>query len=68
MSTTYDVFARKTYPEPLTYIGSVEAESDEDVVQVSLETFGPAEQWIEMIGVPRQAITVVFSEQKEMAR
>jgi hypothetical protein len=67
MSITYDVFARKAHPEPLIYIGSVEVESAEDVIQASLKQYGPESDWLEMIAVPHQQVTVVFSE-KEAAR
>lgn len=65
MSTTYDLFARKEYPEPLTYIGSVVVEDADDVVRISLESYGPESNWVEMVAVPRQQVIMVFSEHKE---
>ena len=64
MRTTYDVFARKEHAEPLIYIGSVEADSDEAVAQASLAAYGQAE-WVEMLSVPHHEIIVVFSPDKE---
>ncbi len=63
--TTYDVFARKEYAEPLVYIGSVEANNDENASQLSLNTFGPESEWIEMITVPHDKLIIVFTEQLE---
>jgi hypothetical protein len=65
MSITYDVFARKEHPESLTYIGSVEVEHPDKVVEASLKTYGPESEWLEMIAVPHQEVTIVFSEQRE---
>ena len=61
----YDVFARKEYPEPLTYIGSIEADSDDAAIEGSLKKFGPESEWIEMLAVPQQEIITVFSASKE---
>jgi hypothetical protein len=65
MSVTYDVFARKEHPQPLTYIGSVEVDQAEDVSQASLTQYGPESEWLEMIVVPHDKVILVFSEQKE---
>ena len=65
MRTTYDVFARKAHAEPLIHIGSVEAENNEAVTAVSLETFKD-EEWVEMVAVPRTSILTVFSEHEEV--
>ena len=64
MSTSYDIFARKKHPEPLAYIGSIEVEPGEQVVQASLEQFGPESEWLEMVAVPHKAVIVVFSEKE----
>ena len=66
MTTTYDVFARKDHAEPLVYIGAVEADNAEAVTHISLETYG-AEEWIEMVAVPHEAVIVVFSEHEEQS-
>ena len=62
MSTTYDIFARKEHPEPLTYIGSVEIENPDEVSQVSLAHYGPDSEWLEMVAIPQRDIIVVFPE------
>ncbi len=67
MATTYDVYARKAHPDPLAYIGSVEVESGYEVGQVSLATYGPEGQWLEMVAVPQQDVIVVFPEKGEEA-
>ena len=65
MSTTYDVFARKEHPEPLVYIGSVNVEGADDAPSAALKEYGPESEWLEMLAVPHQYITVVFSEYEE---
>jgi hypothetical protein len=60
----YNVFARKEYPEPLTYIGSIEADSDDTAIEGSLKEFGEND-WIEMLAVPQQEIITVFSAAEE---
>jgi hypothetical protein len=65
MGTRYDIFARKQHPEPLLYIGSIEAEKPEDVPAMSLQQFGPESDWLEMVAVPQQQIIVVFSAPEE---
>jgi 1,2-phenylacetyl-CoA epoxidase PaaB subunit len=60
----YDVFARKTHPEPLVYIGSVEADDDQNAVTACLEKYGPESEWLEMVAAPQPAVIVVFSEQE----
>ncbi|MCK6624480.1 MAG: hypothetical protein L6R45_04820 [Anaerolineae bacterium] len=67
MSITYDIFARKAHPEPLTYMGSVQVEKPEEVAQASLEKFGPESAWLEMIAVPKQQVIVVFAEKQEQS-
>jgi 1,2-phenylacetyl-CoA epoxidase PaaB subunit len=67
MKTTYDVFARKEHAEPLVYIGSVEADNDEDVAKRCLERYGPESDWVEMVSAPHNEVIVVFAEQKEQA-
>ena len=62
MSTTYDVFARKEHPEPLTYIGSVKIENSDEVNQASLAAYGPESEWLEMVAIPQQEMIVVFPE------
>ncbi len=66
MPTTYDVFARKTHPDFLEYIGSIEVDNPADVSRISLETFGPDSEWIEMLAVPHQKVITVFSEYEEV--
>lgn len=68
MPTTYDVFARKTHPDFLEYIGSIEIDNPVDVSRISLETYGPESEWIEMLAVPRQKVITVFSEYGEAKR
>ncbi len=65
--TQFDVFARKEHQEPLLQIGSIEAENAEAAKVASLETFGPADEWLEMLAVPREAVVLVFSEHQEVA-
>jgi len=62
MSTTYDIFARKEHPEPLTYIGTVEVENSDTVNQASLAAYGPESEWLEMVAIPQPEVIVVFSE------
>ena len=57
---TYNVFARKEYPEPLIYIGSIEAANNQVAIEGSLKQFGDSD-WIEMLAVPQQEIITVFS-------
>jgi hypothetical protein len=68
MSTTYDVFARKEHPEPLIYIGSIEAENDDQIIGLSLEKYGPESEWLEMVAVPHHQVIVVFPEPGENNR
>jgi 1,2-phenylacetyl-CoA epoxidase PaaB subunit len=65
MNLRYDIFARKTHPEPLVYIGSVEAIDANDAIKASLEKYGPEREWLEMVAVPHQAVIVVFPEPEE---
>ena len=60
----YDIFARKEYPEPLIYIGSIEADSNDAAIKGSLKEFGESD-WIEMLAAPQQDIITVFSASEE---
>lgn len=62
--STYDIFARKEHPEPLIYIGSVEAATTDDISRVSLKQFGPESDWLEMVAVPHGEVIVVFPEKE----
>jgi hypothetical protein len=68
MAIQYDVFARRTHPEFLEQIGTVEVADAAEVRQRVLAEFGPEREWLEMVAVPHQAIITVFAEQKEAAR
>jgi hypothetical protein len=65
MSIIYDVFARKSHPEPLIYIGSVQVNEAGEVARASLETYGPESEWLEMVAVPHRQVIRVFPEPKE---
>jgi len=65
MPTTYAIFARKEYPEPLVYIGSIDVDDPAEVSKLSLEKYGPEDDWIEMLAVPHQDVITVFSENGE---
>jgi 1,2-phenylacetyl-CoA epoxidase PaaB subunit len=53
--TVWEVFARKTYPEPLHHVGTV-TEEDEDLALVAARSIYDEQPWIEMVIVPRTAI------------
>jgi hypothetical protein len=65
MSLAYDVFARKEYAEPLTYVGSVEVEEAAGVARACLDTYGPESEWLEMVAAPQTAVYRVFSKEQE---
>ena len=68
MSKSYDVFARKEHPEPLVHIGSIEVDNADKATSAALEKYGPESEWLEMVVVPHQYLTVVFSESEENNR
>jgi 1,2-phenylacetyl-CoA epoxidase PaaB subunit len=51
----WEVFARRTYEEPLHHVGSV-TEADEDLALVCARAIYDEQPWIEMIIVPRAAV------------
>ena len=53
--SVWEVFARKTYDDPLHHVGTV-TEDDEDLALVSARSIYDEQPWIEMIIVPRTAI------------
>jgi 1,2-phenylacetyl-CoA epoxidase PaaB subunit len=53
--TVWEVFARKTYEDPLHHVGTV-TESDEDLAVVSARAIYDEQPWVEMIIVPRTSI------------
>jgi len=53
--TIWEVFARKSYEEPLHHVGTV-TESDEDLALISARAIYDEQPWIHMILVPRQTI------------
>jgi 1,2-phenylacetyl-CoA epoxidase PaaB subunit len=57
--TTWEVFARKAYEEPLHHVGAV-TESDEDLAIVCARSIYDEQPWIEMIIVPRREIRAVI--------
>ncbi len=59
--TTWLVFARRTYEEPLHEIGAVEAD-DADLARMYARSIYDEFAWIEMVIVPRSAaLTVIAS-------
>ena len=61
----FAVFARKKHAEPLTYIGSVQAENTERVAAAALTKYGPEDTWLEMVVVPQEDMITVFAEYGE---
>jgi 1,2-phenylacetyl-CoA epoxidase PaaB subunit len=57
--TTWEVFARKAYEDPLHHVGAV-TESDEDLAIVCARSIYDEQPWIEMIIVPRREIRAVI--------
>jgi 1,2-phenylacetyl-CoA epoxidase PaaB subunit len=57
--TTWEVFARKAYEEPLHHVGAV-TESDEDLAIVCARSIYDEQPWIEMIIVPRREVRAVI--------
>lgn len=53
--TVWEVFARKTYEDPLHHVGTV-TESDEDLALVAARAIYDEQPWIHMILVPRNQI------------
>jgi 1,2-phenylacetyl-CoA epoxidase PaaB subunit len=53
--TVWEVFARRSYEEPLHHVGTV-TESDEDLAIVSARAIYDEQPWIQMILVPRNQI------------
>ena len=57
---TFVVFARKQYEQPLTEVGSIEAQSGQQAHKEALKAF-PADDWLEMIAVPQSVVIPVIS-------
>jgi 1,2-phenylacetyl-CoA epoxidase PaaB subunit len=57
--TTWEVFARQAYEDPLHHVGAV-TESDEDLAIVCARSIYDEQPWIEMIIVPRREIRAVI--------
>jgi 1,2-phenylacetyl-CoA epoxidase PaaB subunit len=57
--TTWEVFARKSYEDPLHHVGAV-TESDEDLAVVCARSIYDEQPWIEMMIVPRREIRAVI--------
>jgi 1,2-phenylacetyl-CoA epoxidase PaaB subunit len=55
MTTTWEVFARKAYDEPLHHVGALH-EDDEDLALVAARSIYDEQPWIQMIIVPRSSI------------
>jgi 1,2-phenylacetyl-CoA epoxidase PaaB subunit len=55
MTTTWEVFARKAYDEPLHHVGALH-EDDEDLALVAARSIYDEQPWIQMIIVPRSEI------------
>lgn len=59
----YEVFARKTSDDPLSYVGSVEAPND-DLAQVRAWYVYDQHQWTEMCLVPLDCVITVTEHGK----
>lgn len=60
----YEVFARKTRPEALRQVGSVVA-PDTDLAAAYARATYDEERWVEMVIVPRDAITTLWAPGRE---
>jgi 1,2-phenylacetyl-CoA epoxidase PaaB subunit len=58
--TTWEVFARQAYADPLHHVGAI-TEDDEDLALVAARSIYDEQPWIQMIIVPRSAIREAIS-------
>jgi 1,2-phenylacetyl-CoA epoxidase PaaB subunit len=58
--TVWEVFARRSYEEPLHHVGAV-TEADEVLARVSARSIYDEQPWIEMVIVPRASIREVIT-------
>ena len=58
---TYHVFGRKSYPQPLTFVGQVDVEADAGPKEAALKLAG-ANGWVELVAIPASSITPVIVE------
>ena len=57
---TFHIFGRKSYPQPLTFVGQVNVEADADLKEAALKLAG-ADGWIELVAIPASSITPVIA-------
>ena len=58
---TYHLYGRKSYPQPLTHIGQLEVDSQENLKDAALRLAG-ANGWVELVAIPASSITPVIVE------
>ena len=51
----FHIYGRKEYPRPLTFVQTIEAETEQEVQQ-KLKKLTQDTQWIEMVAIPEEAI------------
>ena len=56
---TYHVYGRKSYPQPLTLIGQLQADTSIDLKDAALKLAGKND-WVELIAIPEASITPVI--------
>jgi len=56
---TYHLYGRKTYPQPLTFIGRLEIEEATGLKGAALQLAGE-NGWIEMIAIPESSIMPII--------
>jgi 1,2-phenylacetyl-CoA epoxidase PaaB subunit len=61
----YEVFARKSRLDPLRHVGSVVAPDDDLAAAYARATYDE-ERWIEMVIVPRHAMTTLWAPGDEV--
>ena len=55
----YHVYGRKTYPQPLTFIGQLEI-SDAASLAHAAHALAGGDDWVELIAIPEASITPVI--------
>ena len=56
---TYHVFGRKSYPQPLTFVGQVEAVDAARLNEAAMQLAGE-NGWVELVAIPASSITPVI--------
>jgi len=62
---TYHLYGRKTYPQPLTFVGQLQIENATSLKDEAVKLVGDS-SWVELIAIPESSSVPVIAGERQL--